>query len=121
MRTELVDFVLDQLGEVEELRARPMFGGTGLYSGDVFFGIIFSDTLYLKVNATTRAAYVRAGMKPLKPYQDRPTTMQYYEVPASVLEDREELTKWARQAITVAGFARSPRSPRSPRIPRSPT
>ena len=79
-----------------------MFGGTGLYSADVFFGIVFSDTLYLKVDAATRAAYVRAGMKPFNPYRNRPTTMQYYEVPARVLDDRDELTKWARQAITVA-------------------
>jgi len=109
-----VDFVLDQLGEIDALSARSMFGGTGLYSADVFFGIVFSDTLYLKVDAATRAAYVRAGMKPFKPYRDRPTTMRYYEVPARVLEDRDELTKWARQAIAVAGIPRSPRRPRSP-------
>jgi DNA transformation protein and related proteins len=104
-----VAFVLDQLGDIDGLSARSMFGGTGLYSGDVFFGIVFSDTLYLKVNAATRTAYVRAGMKPFKPYRDRPTTMQYYEVPASVLEDGDELTKWAQQAVTVA--ATKPETP----------
>ena len=90
-----------------------MFGGTGLYSGDLFFGIVFSDTLYLKVNATTRTAYVRAGMKPFKPYRDRPTKMRYYEVPVRVLEDRDELTKWARQAISVATIPRTRRTPRT--------
>jgi TfoX/Sxy family transcriptional regulator of competence genes len=28
--------------------------------------------------------------------------MQYYEVPAQVLEDGEKLTKWARRAIAIA-------------------
>jgi DNA transformation protein len=95
-------FVLDQLSGVEDLTARPMFGGTGLYSSLVFFGIVFYDILYLKVDDSTRKPYERAGMKPFKPYADRPTTMQYFEVPTQVLEDGEELTKWARRAIAVA-------------------
>ena len=79
-----------------------MFGGTGLYSGDVFFGIVFSDILYLKVSDTTRGAYQRAAMKPFKPYKDRPTTLQYYQVPARVLEDRDLMTKWARDAVAAS-------------------
>lgn len=94
--------MLDQLGEIENVTARPMFGGTGLYSDSVFFGIVFYDILYLKVNDSTRKDYERAGMKPFQPYADRPLTMQYYEVPAQVLEDREKLTKWARRAIAIA-------------------
>jgi DNA transformation protein len=97
-----VEFVLDQLSELEQLTAQPMFGGTGLYAGEIFFGIVFFDILYLKVNESTRKHYERAGMKPFKPYDDRPVTLQYYEVPVAVLEDAEELTKWARRAINAA-------------------
>ncbi len=79
-----------------------MFGGVGLYAKSVFFGIIFRHILYLKVDDSTRTAYERAGMKPFKPYVDRPVTMQYYEVPLKVLEDGEQLTKWAERAIAVA-------------------
>jgi DNA transformation protein len=95
-------FVLDQLDGIEDVVSRPMFGGTGLYAGTVFFGIIFRDILYLKVDNRTRADYERAGMKPFKPYAGRPTTMQYYEVPAAVLESGEDLTGWARKAIAAA-------------------
>ena len=95
-------FVLDQLDGVEHIVSRPMFGGIGLYAGDVFFGIIFHDILYLKVDAQTRADYERAGMKPFTPYAPRTTTMQYYEVPAVVLENGQELTAWARKAIAAA-------------------
>ena len=97
-----VAFVLDQLSDIEELTSRPMFGGLGLYSDALFFGIIFSDILYFKVNEKTRGAYEREGAKPFKPYAGRPTTMHYYEVPGRVLEDGEELTKWARRAIRAA-------------------
>ena len=40
---------------VENVLSRPMFGGVGLYAGTVFFGIIFHDILYLKVDDQTRA------------------------------------------------------------------
>ena len=79
-----------------------MFGGVGLYSGDVFFAIVYHDVVYFKVDDVNRADYVRAGTRPFKPYEKRPTTMQYYEVPASVLEDADELCKWARRAVTAA-------------------
>ena len=94
--------MVDQLSGVDNLLSRPMFGGIGLYAGTVFFGIIFRDILYLKVDDRTRADYERAGMKPFRPYAPRTTTMQYYEVPAGVLENGEDLTAWARKAIAAA-------------------
>jgi len=97
-----VAFVLDQLDGIEDVTARSMFGGVGFYAGSVFFGIVYRDILYLKVDDQTRAGYECAGMKPFKPYADRPMTMQYYEVPAGVLENGEELTAWARRAIEAA-------------------
>ena len=55
------DFVLDQLSEVPALSARAMFGGLGLYSGEVFFGLVAADVLYLKVDAATRPSFEAAG------------------------------------------------------------
>ena len=94
-------FVLDQL-EALDVRAQSMFGGTGLYSGECFFGIIARDRLYLKVDKTTRHRFVKAKMKPFRPYPDRAGTMQYYEVPLTVLESPLEIERWAREAISVA-------------------
>jgi DNA transformation protein len=111
-------FVLDQLAELGDVAARSMFGGAGLYAGGIFFGIISRDVLYLKVDAATRGAYERAGMRPFRPYADRPTTMQYFAVPAGVLESAPELTRWAKTAVQVAQRAaenpgRNPRGRRS--------
>ena len=55
------DFVLDQLSNVDGLRARAMFGGVGLYAEDVFFGILAADVLFLKVDDTNRREYETAG------------------------------------------------------------
>ena len=97
-----LEFVLDELGSIDDVSSRSMFGGVGLYAGSVFFAIIFRDIVYFKVDDKTRPAFVRAGMKPFKPFAGQPMTLQYYQVPTNVLEDAEELTMWAERAIAVA-------------------
>jgi DNA transformation protein and related proteins len=104
-------FVLDQLEELGDVKARSMFGGLGLYHRDLFFGIVAADVLYLKVDDTTRGDYERAGMGPFAPYPGRTSSSRYYAVPLAVLESAEELARWARRAINVAKTVR-PRAPR---------
>jgi len=101
-------FVLDQLEELGDVTPRSMFGGVGLYRNGLFFGIIAGDVLYLRVDDETRGQFAAAGSWPFKPYADRPSTMQYYAVPVSVLESAPELARWGRQAVAVA--SRAPRT-----------
>ena len=113
------DFALDQLSGVKQLRARAMFGGIGLYSDEVFFGLLAADVLYLKVDDTNRREYQAAGARPFRPYADRPMTMAYYSVPAGVLEDAATTVEWARRSIEVARASRKPaRSPRRSSVKR---
>lgn len=91
------DFVLDQLADVGGLTCRAMFGGYGLYSGNIFFGIIHNGRLYFKASPKTVQLYTAQGMKPFKPNATQ-TLTSYYEVPTDVLEDAEQLTHWATQA-----------------------
>ena len=100
-------FVLEQLAGVKSVRARAMFGGVGLYAGEVFFGILAADTLYLKVDDSNRERYESAGMTAFKPYADKAMTMPYYQVPAGVIEDGDELTAWARVSVRVAERAKA--------------
>ena len=108
------EFVLDQLAGVGGLRARAMFGGVGLYAGDVFFGILAADELFFKVNDTNRREYETAGSSPFKPYADRAMTMPYYNVPIAVLEDAAILGEWAARAVAVAKTAK-PAKPKKTR------
>jgi DNA transformation protein and related proteins len=95
-------FVLDQLADLGGVSARSMFGGVGLYAGDVFFGIIARDTLYLRVSNATRGDYDAAGMAPFAPFPGRRSSMRYYAVPLEVLESSVELVRWARKAVGAA-------------------
>ncbi len=99
---EYIGFVVDQLEPVGEIVWKRIFGGVGLYLDGLFFAIIENDTLRFKVDDSNRADYEEAGMGPFKPYKEKDHTMQYYEVPIEVLEDRDELSTWARKAFSVA-------------------
>lgn len=76
-----------------------MFGGHGLYQGEVFFGIIHKGRLYFKTDQASRAAYVQRGMKPFRP-NAKQTLKTYYEVPVEIIEDDEQLTTWAGRAVS---------------------
>jgi DNA transformation protein len=92
------EFVLDQLDAQGGVRCRAMFGGYGLYQEDVFFGIISKSRLYFKTDARSRSAFLGRGMKPFRP-NPKQELQTYYEVPVEVLEDRDELARWASEAI----------------------
>jgi len=97
-------FILEQLGRaVPRIRARSMFGGVGIYSGELFFGLIDDDTLYFKVDDSNRGDFEARDMGPFRPYGEDGETMGYYEVPADLLDDPEALRPWAEKAIAVAG------------------
>lgn len=94
------NFVMDLLAELPDLRSRAMFGGHGLYQGEVFFGIVYKGRLYFKTNQDTRLKFEAEGMEPFKP-SNKQTLKNYYEVPPDLLEDGERLIEWAREAEKV--------------------
>ena len=103
-------FVLDQLGRTTPaIRARSMFGGVGIYAADLFFALLDDDTLYFKVDDVTRPRFEERGMAPFRPFGEAGEVMQYYEVPADVLEDPSELGTWVEAAIAVARRAKGGR------------
>ncbi len=108
-------FALDQLGRVaRNVTARSMFGGVGIYSGDLFFALIANDTLYLKVDETNRGDFAALGLGPFRPYGPESEGMHYYETPVDVLEEPEQLRAWAQRAIEVARRARAVKSAKPP-------
>ena len=111
-------YALDQLSSVQALRARPMFGGFGLYAGDAFFGILAADVLYMKVDDSNRADYVKAKAPAFKPFVDRPMSMSYFAVPVSVLEESQTLAVWAARSIAVARIGK-PSKPSAKKSARS--
>jgi DNA transformation protein and related proteins len=110
-----LQYVLEQLGRLGSVTHRRMFGGVGLYRDGVFFGLIDDDTLYFKVDDTTRPDYESRHMQPFRPYKNKPeVSMTYYTVPVDVLDDPEELVLWARRSAAIASVPKK-KAPRKPR------
>ena len=103
---EFLDYVLDQLASWGDVSARKMFGCAGLYRDGTMFGLIADDVAYLKVDDSNQEDFEKAGSSPFTfhPYPDkaREAVMSYYEIPADVLENRDELGRWADRSLAAA-------------------
>jgi DNA transformation protein len=112
-----VAFVLEQLEPIGRITPKRMFGGVGLYAADIFFALLAGDVLYMRTDDTGRDALVAAGAVPFEPYPGQGKgRMQYYSVPAAILEDGDALIAWATQSIAIGCAGRE--SPPRRRIPR---
>jgi DNA transformation protein and related proteins len=103
---DYLQYVLEQLAGLRGAVSRRMFGGAGLYHEELFFGLVFGDVLYFRVNDENRPDYEALAMARFRPYKDKPyLSFNYYEVPAHVLEDADELVSWAQRSLKAAAAA----------------
>ena len=93
---EYLNFVLEKLSPIDDIKSRAMFGGYGIFHEGLMFTLISEDILYLKVNQTNRDMYKRAGSKPF------PHGISYWEVPTDVIEENNELQEWANISVEIA-------------------
>lgn len=99
---EFLKYVRDQLAAWGEVRAKRMFGGAGLYHQGIMFGLVADDVAYLKVSDANRPDFEAAGSQPFQPYKGQKTIRSYYEIPEEVLDDPDQLVRWAEKAWAVA-------------------
>jgi DNA transformation protein len=100
-------FVLEQLARSGlQVRGQSMFGGVGIYAGELFFALLADDTLYFKVDDATRPDFETRRLDAFRPYGEGSEGMDYFRVPDDLLEDPEELRRWAEKAVGVARRAR---------------
>jgi len=101
---EYKTFVEDLFEAVFPVRIRAMFGGAGIYSGDVMFGLIANERVYLKADDLTRADFAAEGSEPFvwvaPDGVEIPFT--YYELPDRLYDEPDEIKAWAMKALDVA-------------------
>lgn len=103
VQAQYLAWVLGQLAGLGGVGTRRMFGGVGLYSGELFFGLIDDDTLYFKADSTNSAEYLARRMpRFMAPAEGPVGDRGYFQVPADIIEDAETLVAWARQSVAVA-------------------
>ena len=108
----LVAHILDMLGDWGGISARRMFSGYGLFRQGAMFGLIARDTFYLRVDDRNRAEFAAAGSRVFT-YRREAREVElrgYMECPPDLLEDPEEMIRWAKgaAAAAVAALAEKP-------------
>ena len=102
---EFVEYVRELLSPLGPLADARFFGGHAFKTAGRQFAMIMGNTLYLRVDDTTRPRYAARGMQPFS-YATRNGRVEvrtYFAVPEALLEDPEALCTWATEAIEAAG------------------
>lgn len=98
-----VTYLREQLAAMGDITAKRLFGGYALGRGGVTFGLVFEESLYLKVDETTRAEYEAHGSHPFTYEKNGKTIIiRNWLVPSDILEDAEQLVVWAEKAWNAA-------------------
>jgi DNA transformation protein len=99
------------------LQIRRMFGGQGVYQGDVMFALVARDEIYLKADAETVDEFRNLGSKPFAFDTKGGTTTitSYWLMPASGFDEPDEAARFADLAMAAALRARRGRNAKKSR------
>jgi DNA transformation protein len=108
------DFLIDLFADFGPVTIRRMFSGFGISADGTNFGLALRGALYLRADAQTIPRFEAEGSTPFQ-YQTRAKTVtvgSYWQLPARLYDDPEELTDWARAALAAAQRAALGKRPR---------
>ena len=109
---EFIRYLRDQFRRWGAIEVRRMFGGHGIFRDGVMFALIHDETLYLRSDEATHAAFAAAGMGPFRYRRDgRLVALGYRQAPPDAVEDSDLLGEWADRAFAAA-LRRAAKQPR---------
>lgn len=98
-----IDRIRDLFAPLGDLTTRKMFGGLGIYHAGQIFAILMSDgTLRLKAQGDmiTRMRSLGCQQWTYQRPGQNPAAMPYWTLPETALDDPEEASALARDALT---------------------
>src|SRR5207248_3071152 len=109
------DFLIDLFSDFGPVTIRPMFSGFGISADGTNFALALRAGLYFRADETTIPLYEAEGSHPFQ-YQTRAKTVtvnSYWQLPARLFDDSEELSVWARAALAAAQRAALKKRPKA--------
>jgi DNA transformation protein len=108
------DFLIDLFADFGPVTIRPMFSGFGISADGVNFAMSLRAGLFFRADAQTIPRFQAEGSKPFQ-YQTSKrsvTVASYWQLPARLFDDPDELAEWARAALGAAQRAALKKRPK---------
>jgi DNA transformation protein and related proteins len=115
------DFLIDLFAAFGPVTIRRMFSGFGVSADGTNFALALRSGLYFRADEQTIPQFEAEGSKPFQ-YQTRAKTVtvnSYWELPARLFDDSEELADWARAALEAARRAALRKRPKGRKVARA--
>jgi len=109
------DFLIDLFSDFGPVTIRPMFSGFGISTDGTNFAMALRAGLYFRADEQSIPQFEAEGSKPFQ-YQTRDKTVtvgSYWQLPARLFDDPEELAGWARTALAAAQRAALRKRPKA--------
>jgi DNA transformation protein and related proteins len=109
------DFLIDLFSDFGPVTIRPMFSGFGISADGINFALALRAGLYFRADQETIPRFEAEGSTPFQ-YQTRAKTVtvnSYWQLPARLFDDPEELTGWATAALAAAQRAALRKGPKA--------
>lgn len=89
--------------EAYDVRARRMFGGMGIYTGEKMFAFLVGEEIGLKLSPEHIEEAMRLpGAGPMKPDKDAEPMREYVRMPREVLDNLEAFLYWVERSADYA-------------------
>jgi len=111
------EFLTDLFADFGPVSIRRMFSGYGISVDGVNFALSLRAGLFFRADDETIPRFEAEGSKPFS-YQTSTrsvTVVSYWQLPARLFDDTEELSEWARAALGAAQRAALKKRARKPR------
>jgi DNA transformation protein len=98
------DFLIDLFADFGPVTIRRMFSGYGISADGINFALSLRGGLFFRADEVSIPHYKAEGSKPFS-YQTRAKTVtvnSYWQLPARLFDDSEELADWAKAALAAA-------------------
>jgi DNA transformation protein len=109
------DFLIDLFADFGPVTIRRMFSGFGISANGTNFALALRGGLYFRADEQTIPQFEAEGSQPFS-YQTRTKTVtvaSYWQLPARLYDDPEDLTGWARAALAAAQRAALRKRPKA--------
>jgi DNA transformation protein len=111
------DFLIELFSDFGPVTLRRMFSGYGISVDGTNFALSLRAGVYFRADEATIPQFEAEGSKPFQ-YQQKTTgkvviVNSYWELPARLFDDSEELAGWARSALAAAQRAALSKRPRA--------